>query len=152
MNTAIAGSSAKTSSCLPHSRRKRTTWGLSGRGSNRNSSTTAFTKRSTCSGHPAADQGGRFLTAVPAGIGDFTSFGSVAIDPGTVVFEGFSSDGAGGTRNGLYTDFGGTLAKLIATGDDSAERRERSALRFRGFNNHQAVFAVDFATARTPSS
>jgi hypothetical protein len=85
------------------------------------------------------------FTAVPDGSGNFTAFGSVAIDPGTVVFEGFSSNGAGGTRKGLYTDFGGTLAKLIATGD-TLGGRVVGDLRFglRGFNNHQAAFAVDF--------
>ena len=86
------------------------------------------------------------FTAVPDGIGNFTAFGSVAIDPGTVVFEGFSSDGAGGTRKGLYTDFGGPLSKLIATGDTLGGRTV-SDLRFglRGFNNHQAAFAADFS-------
>ncbi|MCI0362613.1 MAG: PxKF domain-containing protein, partial [Phycisphaerales bacterium] len=85
------------------------------------------------------------FTAAPGGIGNFTTFGSVAIDPGTVVFEGFSSDGAGGTRKGLYTDFGGALSKLIATGD-TLGGRVVSDLRFgfRGFSNHQAVFAADF--------
>ena len=83
------------------------------------------------------------FTAVPGGIGNFIGFGSVAIDPGTVVFEGFSSDGAGGTRKGLYTDFGGTLAKLIATGDTLGGKTV-SDLRFgfRGFNNHQVAFAA----------
>ena len=57
------------------------------------------------------------FTAVPAGIGNFTAFGSLAIDPGTVVFEGFSNDGVGGTHKGLYTDFGGELSKIVATGD-----------------------------------
>ena len=82
------------------------------------------------------------FTAVPGGLGNFSSFGSVAIDPGTVVFEGYSE---GGTRKGLYTDFGGTLSKLIATGD-TLGGRVVSGLRFgpRGFNNHQAAFAADF--------
>jgi hypothetical protein len=86
------------------------------------------------------------FTAVPSGIGTFTSFGSVAIDPGTVVFEGLSDDGAGGTRKGLYTDFGGTLSKLIATGYTLGGKTV-SDLRFgfRGFNNHQVAFAVDFS-------
>ena len=86
------------------------------------------------------------FTAVPSGIGNFTSFGSVAIDPGTVVFEGLSSDGNDGTRKGLYTDFGGTLAKLIATGD-TLGGKVVSDLRFgpHGFSNQQAVFAADFS-------
>jgi hypothetical protein len=85
------------------------------------------------------------LTAVPAGIGNFTAFGSVAIDPGNVVFEGFSSDGAGGTRKGLYTDFGGSLSKIIATGD-TLGAKVVSDLRFgsHGFSNHQVAFAADF--------
>jgi len=86
------------------------------------------------------------FTAVPSGIGNFTSFGRVAIDPGTVVFEGFSSDGADGTRKGLYTDFGGTLSKLIATGD-TLNGKTVSKLRFgpHGFNDHQVAFAADFS-------
>jgi hypothetical protein len=88
-----------------------------------------------------------YFTVVPDN-GDnlFSGFGNVAIDPGTVVFEGFSSDGAGGTRKGLYTDFGGTLTKLIATGDTLGGKTV-SGLRFssRGFNNHQVAFAVDFS-------
>jgi hypothetical protein len=86
------------------------------------------------------------FTAVPGGSGNFTAFGSVAIDLGTVVFEGFSSDGAGGIRKGLYSDFDGTLAKLIATGD-TLGGPVVSNLRLgpRGFSNHQAVFAADFS-------
>ena len=56
-------------------------------------------------------------TSVPGGIGTFFGFGTVVIDPGVVVFEGFSSDGAGGTRSGLYTDLGGRLSKIVADGD-----------------------------------
>lgn len=84
--------------------------------------------------------------AVPNGIGNFTAFGSVAIDPGTVVFEGLSSDEANGTRKGLYTDFGGSLSKLIATGDTLGGKTV-SDLRFgpHGFNNHEIAFAADFS-------
>ena len=57
------------------------------------------------------------MTPVPGGTGTFIGFGQVVVDPGIVVFEGFSDDGAGGTRRGLYTDFSGTLTKIIATGD-----------------------------------
>jgi hypothetical protein len=82
------------------------------------------------------------FTAVPNGIGNFTAFGTVAIDPGTVVFEGFSE---GGTRKGLYTDFDGALSKIVATGDTLGGKTV-SGLCFgpRGFSNHQAAFSVDF--------
>jgi hypothetical protein len=56
-------------------------------------------------------------TPVPSGIGAFLGFGTVVVDPGGVVFEGFSSDGAGRTRSGLYTDLGGRLSKVLADGD-----------------------------------
>ena len=52
-------------------------------------------------------------TAIPGATDNFSGFGSVAIDPGIVVFEGFDSD----LRKGLYSDLGGTLSKVIAEGD-----------------------------------
>ena len=52
---------------------------------------------------------------------------------------------ARGTREGLYTDFSGTLSKIIATGD-TLNGKTVSDVRFgpRGFNNHQVAFAADF--------
>ncbi len=52
-------------------------------------------------------------TLVPGGTGWFSDFGAVAIDPGKVVFVGFGTD----DEKGLYTDFGGSLAQVIAVGD-----------------------------------
>ena len=85
-------------------------------------------------------------TSVPGGIGTFLSFGTVVVDPGVVVFEGFSSDSAGGMRSGLYTDLGGTLAKVVADGDVVNRKTVRS-LSFGpgGFDGLQVAFAATFA-------
>jgi hypothetical protein len=56
-------------------------------------------------------------TPVPSGFGSLTGFGAVAVDPGVVVFEGFSKDAGGASLRGLYTDSGGVLTKIVATGD-----------------------------------
>jgi hypothetical protein len=56
-------------------------------------------------------------TLVPGGVGLFSGFEGVVIDLGVVVFEGVSSDGLGGTTFGIYTDMGGALSKIVATGD-----------------------------------
>ena len=56
-------------------------------------------------------------TPAPGGFSSFTGFGHVAIDPSHVAFEGFSADSHGNPVKGIYTDFGGSLAKVIATGD-----------------------------------
>lgn|ERR1043166_173815 len=56
-------------------------------------------------------------TPVPGGFSSFTGFGHVAIDPSHVAFEGFSADSHGNPVKGIYTDFGGSLAKVTATGD-----------------------------------
>ena len=84
-------------------------------------------------------------TAVPGGVGMFWSFGNVAIDPGVVVFQGSSDDGAGGERVGIYTDLGGALSKIIATGD-TLDGKTITALGFGpgGFSNGQVVFGVQF--------
>jgi hypothetical protein len=66
------------------------------------------------------DDGGILLVAdentpIPEGGGStFNLFGNYAVDAGTVVFEGI---GAPGSEIGLYTDFGGSLAKIIDLGD-----------------------------------
>jgi hypothetical protein len=54
-------------------------------------------------------------TAVPGGLGTFLAFGNAVIDPNVVVFEGFSSDVAGGQRAGLYTDLAGKLWSTTST-------------------------------------
>jgi hypothetical protein len=84
-------------------------------------------------------------TSVPSSIGNFLSFGSVVVDPGVVVFEGFSSDGAGGTRAGLYTDLGGQLSKIVAEGDVINGKTVR-LLSFgpAGFDGLQIAFAATF--------
>jgi len=86
------------------------------------------------------------LTAVPGGIGTFLAFGQVVTDPGKVVFEGASSDGAGGLKSGLYTDFDGSLKKIVAVGD-SLHGKTLTALTFgpQGFDSGQVVFAAKFA-------
>jgi len=85
-------------------------------------------------------------TAVPGGVGMFWSFGNVAIDPGVVVFQGSSDDGAGGERVGIYTDLDGALSKIIATGD-TLDGKTIAGLGFGpgGFSNGQVVFGVQFA-------
>jgi hypothetical protein len=84
-------------------------------------------------------------TSVPGGIGNFLSFGSVVIDPGVVVFQGFSSNGAGGTRSGLYTDLGGKLSKIVAEGD-VINGKAIQLLSFgpAGFDGLQVAFAATF--------
>jgi hypothetical protein len=84
-------------------------------------------------------------TPVPGGVGNFTSFGVVVMDGSGLVFEGFSSDGAGGTRSGLYTDVGGGLTKVIATGD-LVNGKTLAALGFgpNGFDNGQLVFSATY--------
>lgn len=54
-------------------------------------------------------------TAVPGATGTFNSFllTDVAMDGDRVAFRGTSTTGV----NGIYTDLGGTLAKVVATGD-----------------------------------
>src|SRR5207245_2223765 len=76
-------------------------------------------------------------TAIPGATDNFSGFGSVAIDPGIVVSEGFDSD----LRKGLYTDLGGTLSRVIAEGDTLGGKTV-SALRFQhsGFSGGQAAF------------
>jgi len=83
-------------------------------------------------------------TAIPGGAGNFARFGSVAIDPGTVVFEGFDAS----LRNGLYSDLGGTLSKVIAEGDTLGGKTV-SGLRFQrsGFSDGQVAFVAEFSDA-----
>jgi len=83
-------------------------------------------------------------TAIPGATDNFSGFGSVAIDPGIVVFEGFDSD----FRKGLYTDLGGSLSKVIAEGDTLGGKTV-SALRFQhtGFSGGQAAFVAEFSDA-----
>ena len=83
-------------------------------------------------------------TAIPGATDNFSGFGSVAIDPGIVVFEGFDSD----FRKGLYTDLGGTLSRVIAEGDTLGGKTV-SALRFQhtGFSGGQAAFVAEFSDA-----
>jgi hypothetical protein len=85
-------------------------------------------------------------TPVPAGFGSFTGFGAVAVDPGVVVFEGYSADPNGQTVLGLYTDSGGVLTKIIATGD-ALQSRTLSELHFgaQGFSNGEVAFAASFS-------
>lgn len=52
-------------------------------------------------------------TPVPGGSGNFTAFGNVSMDGGSVAFEGI--DGAG--QRGVYTNLGGSLEKVITVGD-----------------------------------
>jgi hypothetical protein len=84
-------------------------------------------------------------TLAPGGIGNFLRFGNVVTDPGVVVFEGASSDGNSGTINGIYTDLGGTLSKIIAEGD-TLNGKKVSHLEFGpgGFSDNQAIFAATF--------
>jgi hypothetical protein len=88
------------------------------------------------------------FTAVPGGVGNFLAFGHVAIDPDMAVFQGFSSTEPGfgpPTVTGLYTDAGGTLSKIVATGDTLGAKIVHS-LNFGpgGFEDGQAVFVATF--------
>jgi hypothetical protein len=84
-------------------------------------------------------------TPVPSGLGNFTGFGAVAVDPGVVVFEGLSRDAGGASVRGLYTDSGGVLTKIVATGD-VLQGRALSELHFgsNGFSNGEVAFAATF--------
>jgi len=85
-------------------------------------------------------------TVVPGGLGNFLDFGDVVIDPGVVVFEGMSDDGASGTRHGIYTDQGGTVSKIVATGDTLNGKTVTSVnLGPGGFSEAGVVFAVKFS-------
>ncbi len=85
-------------------------------------------------------------TAAPGGSGNFVDFGDVVVDPGVVVFEGKSDDGAGGARYGIYTDLGGTLSKIAATGD-MLNGKIISALHLGpgGFSEAGVVFVAKFS-------
>jgi hypothetical protein len=85
-------------------------------------------------------------TPVPSGFGNFTGFGVVAVDPGVVVFEGFSKDANGNFVLGLYTDSGGVLTKIVVTGD-TLQGRTLSELHFgsEGFSNGEVAFAASFS-------
>lgn len=58
-------------------------------------------------------------TSIPGLDERFIDFGAVAIDPGKVVFVGFRDGGL----KGLYTDFGGSLSKVIQVGDTLAGKQ-----------------------------
>ena len=47
------------------------------------------------------------------GFGNFVSFGNIAIDPSSVAFKAISQDSHGNPVKGIYTNFGGTLIKVI---------------------------------------
>jgi hypothetical protein len=81
------------------------------------------------------------FTAIPEGIGNFSDFGAVAMDPGQVVFVGYGSGG----QKGLYTDWGGPLAKVIAVGDalDGKTVSDLSLGAF-GFSGGQLAFRASF--------
>lgn len=85
-------------------------------------------------------------TPVPAGFGNFLGFGAVAVDPGVVVFEGYSKDPNGNFVLGLYTDSGGVLTKIVVTGD-ALQGRTLSELHFgpNGFSNGEVAFAASFS-------
>jgi hypothetical protein len=85
-------------------------------------------------------------TPVPAGFGNFQGFGAVAVDPGVVVFEGYSKDPNGNLVLGLYTDSGGVLTKIVAVGD-ALQGRTLSELHFgpNGFSNGEVAFAATFS-------
>ena len=80
-------------------------------------------------------------TEAPGGLGTFASFGAVALDPAAVVFDATTSSGA----VGLFTDFGGTLGKIVAAGD-TLDGKTVSGLNFgpAGFSASQVVFAATF--------
>jgi hypothetical protein len=83
-------------------------------------------------------------TVVPGGTTTFTAFGSVAIDPTNVVFEGFSFPG-GVEVKGLYTNLGGKLTKIVDT-TGSINGRQIAALNFgrNGFSGTQVAFEAEF--------
>lgn len=85
-------------------------------------------------------------TPVPAGFGNFLGFGTVAVDPGVVVFEGYSRDSNGKAVLGLYTDSGGALTKIVSTGD-ALQGRTLAELHFgaQGFSNGEVAFAASFS-------
>jgi hypothetical protein len=85
-------------------------------------------------------------TVVPGGVGNFLDFGDVVVDPGVVVFEGMSDDGASGTRHGIYTDHGGTLSKIVATGDTLNGKTVTAVnLGSGGFSEAGVVFVTKFS-------
>jgi hypothetical protein len=85
-------------------------------------------------------------TAVPGGTGNFLGFGAVAIDAGNVVFEGFGRNSVGAFEQGLFTNLGGTLTKIVAT-TDIINGQTLAVINFRagGFSGNQVTFEAEFA-------
>jgi hypothetical protein len=84
-------------------------------------------------------------TPVPGSLSNFSGFGEVAIDPGYVLFEGYDGNGV----HGLYTDFGGSLHKIVAAGDSIGGKTLSdfywSQFGFSVGAAAQVVFAVDYS-------
>ena len=82
-------------------------------------------------------------TPVPGSSFNFNNFGNVSIDPSNVAFEGFSSSGS---VKGIYTNFGGTLAKVIATGDVIGGKTVTGVnMGPAGFSGDQIVFEAAYS-------
>jgi len=86
-------------------------------------------------------------TPVPGGFGNFLAFGNISIDPGDVVFEGYSEDASSHVVKGIYSNVGGTLFKIIDTNDTPGGNALSGVnMGYDAFSGNQVAFEVDYAS------
>ncbi len=80
-------------------------------------------------------------TSIPGGSGNFTGFGEASIDNGTIAFLGNGSN----SQQGIYTTFGDSLTKVIAT-NDSLDGKTVSSLSYvrQGLSGNKIAFRAGF--------